>query len=97
MLNNGLKMHSQVDRTVNETLKFNQQTEFVPVLGMAADVLNAPFEKGTTGSAIGNHHPALLSLLAEEVSVAPENIADLELSLYDIHRSTLGDKLSSPP
>ncbi|KAF8492108.1 aspartyl aminopeptidase [Gautieria morchelliformis] len=79
-----------LDRNVNEALKFNQQTEFVPVLGMAADELNASSGVGPAVSAVGHHHSALLSLLAEEVSVAPENIADMELSLYDTQPSTLG-------
>jgi aspartyl aminopeptidase len=83
-----------VDRNVNEALKFNQQTEFVPILGMAADELNASsgISSAVSDTAVGHHHSALLSLLAEEVSVAPENIADMELSLYDTQPSTLGNE-----
>ena len=85
-----------MDRNVNEALKFNQQTEFIPVLGMATDALNAPSGVGAIASAVGHHHPALLSLLAEELSIAPENIADMELSLYDTHPSTLGSLRNHP-
>lgn len=79
-----------MDRNVNEALKFNQHNEFVPILGMAADVLNAPPGVTATASALGHHHTALLSLVAEELSIAPEHIADMELSLYDTQPSTLG-------
>jgi len=37
-----------------------------------------------------NHHPALLALLAEELSVKAEEIHDFELALYDTNASTLG-------
>jgi len=37
-----------------------------------------------------NHHPALLSLLAGELSIAPEEIHDFELSLYDTQPACLG-------
>jgi len=36
------------------------------------------------------HHPALLSVLAEEMSVAAEEIHDFELCLYDTNPSCLG-------
>jgi aspartyl aminopeptidase len=74
----------QVDRNINDNFKFNQETEFVPILGQIAAELNT----STTGSGSGpkkassiqdNHHPTLLSLLASELSVAPEEIHDFEL------------------
>ncbi|KXN83720.1 Aspartyl aminopeptidase [Leucoagaricus sp. SymC.cos] len=68
-----------LDRNVNENFKFNQETEFVPILGMIE-----------ASSIQENHHPAFLSLLAEEMSVAPEEIHDFELSLYDTQPSVLG-------
>lgn len=60
---------------------------------MASDQLNAPSGEKNAVSAGGHHHPALLALLAEELSVAPEHIADLELSLYDTQLSCLGDEI----
>jgi len=36
------------------------------------------------------HHPALLQLLASELSVSPEEIHDFELSLYDTQPAVLG-------
>lgn len=84
-----------MDRSVGEGLKFNKETEFVPILGLVESQLNSPSSDGSssesekakksgsvnaTASDIqGNHHPALLSLLAEELSVKSEEIQDFEL------------------
>lgn len=74
--------HTQVDRNVNENFKFNQETEFVPILGQIADKLNEDNVHKTTPLASSiqeNHHPALLSLLAGELNVSPKEIHDFEL------------------
>jgi aspartyl aminopeptidase len=78
-----------VDRNVNDSFKFNQETEFVPILGLIEAQLNAPSEtvaedkdqktQRVASSVQENHHPALLALLSEELSVAPEEIHDFEL------------------
>jgi len=82
-----------VDRSVNDNLRFNQETEFIPILGLIASQLNSPplesdddkDDKPPSGgpkvasSIQENHHPALLSLLAGELSVASEEIHDFEL------------------
>lgn len=83
-----------MDRNVNENLKFNQETEFIPILGMIESELNAAHrndqdsdtEEGSkpkpvqkASSVQNNHHPALLSLLSQELSIAPEEIHDFEL------------------
>jgi aspartyl aminopeptidase len=80
-----------VDRSVNDLFKFNQETEFVPILGMVESQLNALLvdedeKKGeqrevpkTASSVQEYHHPALLQLLASELSVSPEEIHDFEL------------------
>jgi aspartyl aminopeptidase len=73
-----------VDRNINESFKFNQETEFVPILGQIASQLNEAKGEKEPGpkkasSVQGNHHPALLALLAGELSVAPEEIHDFEL------------------
>jgi aspartyl aminopeptidase len=80
-----------VDRNVNSEFKFNQETEFVPILGLVETQLNAPSSKSESesdkdkpsvkvaSSIQENHHPALLSLLASELSIAPEEIHDFEL------------------
>ncbi|KAJ7047472.1 aspartyl aminopeptidase [Mycena alexandri] len=84
-----------LDRNVNDNFKFNQETEFIPILGQVASQLNEPAAEKDAGpqkasSIQNNHHPALLSLLAGELSVAPEEIHDFELSLYDTQPSVLG-------
>lgn len=78
-----------MDRGVNDNLKFNQETEFVPILGLVANQLNAfsgseskNSSKVSASSNQENHHPALLSVLAEELSVVPEEIHDFELYVY---------------
>ena len=74
--------HIQVDRDVNTNFKFNQETEFVPILGQIADKLNEDNvhkQPALASSIQENHHPALLSLLAEELNVSAEEIHDFEL------------------
>jgi aspartyl aminopeptidase len=74
--------HIQVDRNVNDNFKFNQETEFVPILGQIADKLNGDnaYKRTAVSTSIqDNHHPALLSLLADELSVSPGEIHDFEL------------------
>lgn len=85
-----------MDRNVNDSFKFNQETEFVPILGLLETQLNSstddsdedqpprkPNTERVASSIQGNHHPALLALLAGELSVSPEDIHDFEL--YDKH------------
>ncbi|KAJ7283752.1 aspartyl aminopeptidase [Mycena rebaudengoi] len=92
-----------LDRSVNDVLKFNQETEFVPILGLITSQLNETAESMAPKKASSieeNHHPALLSLLATELSVAPEEIHDFELSLYDTQPSVLAglnDEFISSP
>jgi aspartyl aminopeptidase len=85
----------EVDRNSADNFQFNQETQMVPILGLIADQLNekkeATEQKQPNASSVQeNHHPALLSLLADELSVAPEDIRDFELQLYDSHSATLG-------
>lgn len=75
-----------MDRSVNDNFKFNKETEFVPILGLIASQLNSPPNTDNsesvnviTSSIQENHHPLLLSLLANELSVASEDIHDFEL------------------
>jgi aspartyl aminopeptidase len=79
-----------VDRSVNDNFKFNQETEFIPILGLIASQLNGTPEdsdksnadeavKAIASSVQQNHHPALLSILADELSVTSAEIHDFEL------------------
>lgn len=76
-----------LDRTQNDGFKFNPETEFIPILGQVEDSLNTAKGKsswattapGPTSGIAHNHHPQLLNLLAEELSVEPEHIQDFEL------------------
>lgn len=83
-----------MDRNVNDALKFNQETEFIPILGMMESQLNASrasdsdceeprrVPSGEASSIQDKHHPALLSLLSEELSISPEEIHDFELYAF---------------
>lgn len=88
-----------MDRNVNEALKFNLETEMVPILGTVAAQLNGDTEKDkkqdaerivAASNVQDDHHPALLSLLAGELSVKAEEIHDFELHLYDTQPSCFG-------
>lgn len=84
-------MASLVDKNVNDNLKFNQETEFVPIIGLVAETLNkTPKDdkksNATAASIQGNHHPALLSVIADELSVSPEEIHDFELYVPELPR-----------
>ena len=72
-----------MDRASGDNFHFNTETEFVPILGLVAEQLNSKDagskDKSKATSIQDNHHPALLSLLADELSVAPEAIHDFEL------------------
>jgi aspartyl aminopeptidase len=62
---------------------FNQETQFTPILGLLNDQLNASTTEGEAsakGPGIsGNHHPQLIEILAEALSVKEEQIQDFEL------------------
>ncbi|KAI0832524.1 aspartyl aminopeptidase [Trametes gibbosa] len=84
-----------LDRGSSDNFQFNTETEFIPILSQVESQFNTPpsgkSESPRNASSIqGNHHPALLSLLAEHLSVAPETIHDFELHLYDVQPSVLG-------
>lgn len=81
-------------RGASDNFKFNQETEFVPILGIIESKLNAQVvdeaekeeKKGeesikvpAASSAQEYHHPALLRLLADELSLSPDEIHDFEL------------------
>ncbi|KAH8830758.1 aspartyl aminopeptidase [Flagelloscypha sp. PMI_526] len=84
-----------LDRDVNSAFTFNKETEFTPILGLLEEGLNATDvpkkDAPSPASTIQNNHsPALLSLIAEEVGCAPDQINDFELALYDVQPSCLG-------
>lgn len=73
-----------LDRAVNENFKFNQESEFIPILGLLSSQLNEPLSSTSEENPINvscteNHHPALLSVLAEELSVKADTIHDFEM------------------
>ncbi|EIM88573.1 aspartyl aminopeptidase [Stereum hirsutum FP-91666 SS1] len=92
-----------LDRNSAADFKFNPESEFIPILGLVASELNAAKdgtqdkssseqkeEKHDATSIQKYHHSSLLSVLAEELSVQPEEIHDFELQLYDTQLSQFG-------
>ena len=75
-----------VDRGASDNFKFNTESEFIPILALESQ-LNAKEQESkgsskppTSASSVqDNHHPALIALLASELSVAPESIHDFEV------------------
>ena len=77
-----------MERGAADNFQFNTETQFVPILGLVESELNSE-SGGTKGqrkatSIQEKHHPALLSLLASELFVAPEYIHDFELCVRSI-------------
>ncbi|KAL1760052.1 peptidase M18 [Schizophyllum commune] len=85
-----------LDRGVNDNLKINQETELLPVLGIVENQLNAKKDEAKKNEKISaqsvqeNHHSDLMTLLADEMNVAADEIYDFELSLYDTQPAVLG-------
>ena len=83
-----------MDRNVNAEFKFNQESEFIPIAALIDSQLNATPGEGnktekTASSIQDNHHPAILALLASELSVAPEEIHDFELYVANYTTKTV--------
>jgi len=88
-----------LDRTVNDKLAYNPETQMVPILALASKELSKAFVDENKSSAevsfadpldiTSHHHPILLHLVAQNLSestgenIAPHQIHDFELSLYD--------------
>lgn len=71
-----------MDRSVDVKFEFNQETEFIPILGLIESQLNSkpPATSNSVSTSIQeNHHPELLALLSDELSVSPEEIYDFDL------------------
>jgi aspartyl aminopeptidase len=83
-----------LDRTQNDSFKFNRETEFRPIAGLVEDALNTPpaTPMSTTDDAPiqVRHHSALLTMLSEAISQPINTIKDFELVLYDTQPPTLG-------
>ena len=78
-----------MNRNSADNFQFNTETEFVPVLGLIADELNATKEEKrdvpkVEGSSIqANHHSSLLELLANELDTTPDQIQDFEMYVFE--------------
>ena len=86
-----------LDRTVNDAFKVNSETMLPPVLATAVrtSLLELPRVAAVApdagaGDATARHHLGFVRLLARELGVAPEDVRDFELSLYDTQPAALG-------
>lgn len=74
-----------LDRTVSsEGFKFNNEVQLTPILSAAVkNALNTQETNGTDSS-LQKHHPLFLDMIAGELGVDVDQIADFELCLYDV-------------
>ncbi|KAL7664965.1 aspartyl aminopeptidase [[Candida] zeylanoides] len=95
-----------LDRTVKEKFTFNSETKLVPIAGQVALDKHESHMTGTCAddpelqmsseqfqsvqSVITRHSYTLVSLIASECDVAPQDIEDFELVLFDHQKSTIG-------
>ncbi|KAJ3378260.1 hypothetical protein HDU84_007708 [Entophlyctis sp. JEL0112] len=72
-----------LDRSLADGFKFNNETHLAPILGLAAtEALNPdPSRK---------HHSLFLNKISRSMNIAPEQIGDFELCLYDTNPSVIG-------
>ena len=87
-----------------ETFSHNKETQLLPIAGLVAAELNQPanenkeengHQSGDEGSSpfkepSQRHHPHLIEIIAKEIDVAPNDILDFELVLYDTQKSCVG-------
>ncbi|RKO99883.1 hypothetical protein CXG81DRAFT_13910 [Caulochytrium protostelioides] len=75
-----------LDRSVNDTFKFNNEIQLTPILGLTSSSTSC------SGSAAGttDHHEALLQAVAEAAACRVDAIVDFELSLYDAQAPCVG-------
>ena len=84
-----------LDRTVNDSFKFNRETEFRPIAGLVEKTLNTPASTPATDTGDlslleTRHHSELMGLISESISEPAEQVKDFELVLYDTQPPTLG-------
>lgn len=92
-----------LDREVNDAFKFNKQTHLLPVLATAikAQASGSKVEEDVAGdkkeeSGVGGsssetkHHAALVGVLAEELGVSAESIAEFDLCVCDTQPGSIG-------
>eukprot|EP01129_Flabellula_baltica_P015678 TRINITY_DN8072_c0_g1_i1.p1 TRINITY_DN8072_c0_g1~~TRINITY_DN8072_c0_g1_i1.p1 ORF type:complete len:454 (-),score=84.31 TRINITY_DN8072_c0_g1_i1:14-1375(-) len=71
-----------LDRTVNESLKFNNEENLLPIIATTI--------KSQLGSSDDRHSPVLLELLSSELGVNPEDIQTFDLSVCDAQDAVIG-------
>ncbi|ORY85302.1 peptidase M18 [Leucosporidium creatinivorum] len=99
-----------LDRTQNEKLAYNPETQQVPILALASKELNKAFAEENKSNVevdfadplaiTSHHHPILMHTISQALTeslgetISPTQIHDFELSLFDVQPSTIGGALS---
>lgn len=81
-----------------ETFSFNKETQLFPIAGLVEAELSKRDNAAESDNDSFNplspmterHHPYLIKLIASELSVKPEDVADFEIVLYDTQKACLG-------
>jgi aspartyl aminopeptidase len=82
-----------LDREVSTAFTFNKETHLRPVIATAVRAqLEATADK-KDGAPKAKHHSVLLQLLAKELNVTVDQIADFELCLFDTQGANVGGAL----
>ncbi|KAK2594938.1 hypothetical protein QQS21_007341 [Conoideocrella luteorostrata] len=80
----------------------NKESELFPIIGLATAELNKSADEDTPAQAEDDedfkplekmserHHPAVLDVIADEISTKVTDIVDFELVLYDTQKSVIG-------
>jgi aspartyl aminopeptidase len=83
-----------LDRDSAESFKFNKETQFTPILGLASAQLNAAGKGDEKGDGKERHWSGLIEVLAEELGVGVEDVKDFELyvSLFSLDSTYEGQE-----
>ena len=100
-----------LDRTQSDQFKFNKEEQFVALVGLDGSDLGVVDETATAGRAAGSnpssfengadrHSKRLINAIASAARVAPVDVLDFDLQLYDVTGTRVGgfdgDLLYSP-
>lgn len=77
-----------------EAFKVNKEDDLSPILAMEAEKSLNGGENKTKDGWTEYQEPALLEVLAHELNVRVEDIADFELTLFDVQKASLGGVFS---
>ncbi|WWC88570.1 uncharacterized protein L201_003482 [Kwoniella dendrophila CBS 6074] len=81
-----------LDRTINESFKFNKETEFLPIIGLVQDQLNSPSSNATSISRSGTPQP-FSGTNTPNVKDNENDISKMESKHHPLLLAVLADEL----